>query len=159
MESYFFYLLLFDQKPNRMKKSLLFIVCALLAAATATAQVAQQGAKLSASQTEAFTKALATERTGAVLAYTGGGVALVSGAVWAISEASYRSSETNVLPGGRSIGIMGTVVGAAIAAGGLVTYLVGHNQVRLLRDRTTGSSQAELDLGFTPSGVGLALNF
>ena len=40
----------------------------MLAAATATAQVAQvaqQGAKLSASQTEAFTKALATERTGA----------------------------------------------------------------------------------------------
>ena len=51
------------------------------------------------------------------------------------------------------------VVGTTIAAGGLVTYLVGHNQVRLLRDRTTDSSQAELDLGFTPSGVGLALNF
>lgn len=142
-----------------MKKSLLLIVCALLAAATATAQVAQQGAKLSASQTEAFTKALATERTGAVLAYTGGGVALVSGAVWAISEGVMRNRDSDLMPSGWGIGIAGMVVGTTIAAGGLVTYLVGHNQVRLLRDRTTDSSQAELDLGFTPSGVGLALNF
>ena len=145
-----------------MKKSLLLIVCALLAAVTATAQVAQvaqQGAKLSASQTEAFNKALATERTGAVLAYTGGGVALVSGAVWAISEGVMRNRDSDLMASGWGIGIAGMVVGTTIAAGGLVTYLVGHNQVRLLRDRTTGSSQAELDLGFTPSGVGLALNF
>jgi len=159
LESFFFYIFLFDQKPNRMKKSLLLIVCALLAAATATAQVAQQGAKLSASQTEAFTKALATERTGAVLAYTGGGVALVSGAVWAISEGVMRNRDSDVMSSGWGIGIAGMVVGTTIAAGGLVTYLVGHNQVRLLRDRTTDSSQAELDLGFTPSGVGLALKF
>lgn len=142
-----------------MKKSLLLIVCALLAAATATAQVAQQGAKLSASQTEAFNKALATERTGAVLAYTGGGVALVSGAVWAISEGVMRNRDSDLMASGWGIGIAGMVVGTTIAAGGLVTYLVGHNQVRLLRDRTTDSSQAELDLGFTPSGVGLALKF
>ena len=142
-----------------MKKNLFLIVCALLIAITATAQTAQQGSNLSATQIEAMTKALTTEKVGAVLGYTGGGIALVSGAVWAISEISYRSSDTNVLPGGRSIGIVGAVTGAAVGLGGLVTYLVGRNQVRLIGAQASASSQAELDFGFTPSGIGLALNF
>lgn len=94
-----------------------------------------------------------------IICRASGGLALVSGAVWAISAASYRSSETDVLPGGRSIGIMGTMIGAAIGAGGLVTYLIGRNQVRLIGAQASASSQAELDFGFTPSGIGLALNF
>ena len=60
---------------------------------------------------------------------------------------------------GWGLGIEGMVIGAAITAGGLVTYLVGRNQVRLIGERASASSQIELDLGFTPSGLGLALNF
>ena len=50
-------------------------------------------------------------------------------------------------------------VGAAITTGGLVTYLVGRNQVRLIGERASALSQIELDFGFSPSGLGLALNF
>ena len=110
-------------------------------------------------QAERYAKALSAEKTGSVLAYTGGGVALVSGAVWAISKASYKKADTDILPGGWGIGIAGIAVGSAIAAGGLVTYLVGRNQVRLIGEQASASSQAVLDFGFTPSGVGLALNF
>ena len=58
---------------------------------------------------------------------------------------------------GWGLGIEGMVIGAAITAGGLVTYLVGRNQVRLIGERASASSQIELELGFTPSGIGLAL--
>ena len=114
---------------------------------------------LSAPLAERYAKALTTEKVGSVLAYTGGGVALASGVVWALSKAAYKTSDTDILPGGWGLGIAGVAVGSAIAAGGLVTYLVGRNQVRLIGAQASASSQAELDFGYTPSGIGLALNF
>lgn len=116
-------------------------------------------AQLPAPFAEKYTRALATEKVGSIIAYTGGGVALVSGAVWAISDAVRRNRDTCDVPAGWGLGIEGMVIGAAITAGGLVTYLVGRNQVRLIGERSSASSQIELDLGFTPSGLGLALNF
>lgn len=116
-------------------------------------------AQLLAPFAEKYTKALATEKVGSIIAYTGGGVLLVSGTVWAISDAVRRNRDSDIMPSGWGIGIAGMVVGTTIAASGLVTYLVGQNQVRLISERAADSSQVELDLGFTPSGIGLALNF
>ena len=116
-------------------------------------------AQLPAPFAEKYTNALATEKVGSIIAYTGGGVFLVSGTMWAISKAVMRSRDSDILPAGWCLGIAGMAVGAAITTGGLVTYLVGRNQVRLIGERASASSQIELELGFTPSGLGLALNF
>lgn len=114
---------------------------------------------LSAPLAERYAKALSAEKVGSVLAYTGGGVALVSGAVWGISEFVMRNRDSDIMPTGWGIGIAGMIIGTTIATSGLVTYLVGRNQVRLIGAQASASSQAELDFGFTPSGIGLALNF
>ena len=114
---------------------------------------------LSNVQADQYTKALTTEKVGSVLAWTGGGVALASGVLWAASEARFRHHESDILPVGIPYGIIGTALGAAVGAGGLVTYLIGRNQVRLVEKSFDGVSQAVLDFGVTPSGVWLALRF
>lgn len=114
---------------------------------------------LSNVQADQYTKALTTEKVGSVLAWTGGGIALASGVLWAASEARFRHQESDILPVGIPYGIIGTALGAAVGAGGLVTYLIGRNQVRLVEKRFDGVSQAALDFGVMQSGVGLALRF
>lgn len=159
-------------------KRLFCYICLLVALSffnKVSAQVVFQQGKLYAGETQLtkenaaqnlpealanrYTKALTTEKVGSLLALVGGGAALASGALWAASEVKYRHQVSDILPVGIPYGIMGTVLGAAVGAGGLVTYFIGRGQVHLVEKRFNGVSQAELDFGVTPSGVGLALRF
>ena len=109
---------------------------------------------------EKYGKALMTEKVGAVMAYTGVGIAAVSGIAWGLGEAHLRQSGSDIVPAAVDYGMIGSFCGAVVGVGGLVTYLVGRNQVRLIGKRAAGDmTQAELDFGLTTSGVGLALNF
>ncbi|MBR5075607.1 MAG: hypothetical protein IKX28_01160 [Bacteroidales bacterium] len=117
---------------------------------------------LSASLAQQYGRALTTEKVGGVLMEVGGGVALISGITWAASAAKFRKSGSDMVPPSVMYGMFGTTAGVLVGTGGLVAYLVGRNKVkRVYKTHCAGAnvSTIELDLGYTPSGMGLAILF
>lgn len=116
---------------------------------------------LSEYQALRYIKAYRTEKTGAVLGLTGGGLAVASGIYWGIAAAQFDPQKTDILPAGMTLGPMGVVLGSVVGLSGMVVWLSGRKRVLLLEQqfREAGLSQAELNLSFTPGGIGLALNF
>lgn len=117
---------------------------------------------LSAPLAERYVKAYRTERIGATLGLTGVGLFAASGLIFTFAEIKYHSDYTHGMPAGIPIGLMGMALGAVVGVVGLPVWLSGSANIRGIGDAARaqrGQLSAELDFGFTPSGIGLALRF